>query len=61
MRDWLRTRWKRFLAFYRLDLKLVCEMSDDEHEYHDYMDDVACQPWHFVRLECARCGRRFYI
>jgi hypothetical protein len=54
-------QWRRFLAFWRLNLNAVCEMSDSEHEYHDYPDDEQGQPWHFIALTCKRCSREFYI
>lgn len=55
--------WKTFLAFYRLDLRLVCEMSKSKGkiDYHDYPDDIHGVPCHFTELECKRCGKKFTI
>ncbi len=30
-------------------------------DYHDYGDTEDKEPWHFVELECERCGKKFYI
>ena len=54
------------LAFFRLDLNAVCEMSrglglyDDFHDYPD-ADRPDLIPWHFTELTCKRCGKRFCI
>ena len=55
------TRW--FLAYFRLDLDAVCELSRGmgDHDYHDYVDDIHGQPDHFVHLTCIRCGKKFRI
>lgn len=55
--------WRRFLAFYRLDLDVVCEMSHGKGlvDYHDYPDDIHGKPYHFVTLTCKRCGKAFTI
>lgn len=55
-------RW--FLARFRLDLGLVCEMSRGRglhDDFHDYPDDILGEPWHFGELECRRCGKKFVI
>jgi hypothetical protein len=58
----MRQLWRRFLAYYRLDLTAVCEMSDDDHEYHDFPDDADFrQPVHGYSYTCERCGRKFII
>jgi hypothetical protein len=59
--SWAGRLWRRFLAFYRLDLAAVCEMSCGKRDYHDYPDDEHSEPWHFVELTCRRCGKKFYI
>ncbi len=54
-------RWIK--ARYRLDLKVVCEMSRGlgMNDYHDYPDSEYGEPWHFVTLKCKRCGKEFCI
>ena len=54
MLSYLRTSWKSFLAFWRLDLAAVCEMSKNGKQYHDYPDDPDGTPDHFVELTCER-------
>jgi hypothetical protein len=52
------------LAFFRLDLDAVCEMSRGKGEYddfHDYPDSIDGVPWHMATLTCKRCGKRFSI
>lgn len=53
-----------FLAFFRLDLNVVCEMSrgrDLYNDYHDYPDTEDGVPWHMTELKCNRCGKGFCI
>lgn len=59
----LRRLYRRFLAFWRLDLQVVCEESASmgDYDYHDYDDDVHHEPWHFIHLTCGRCGKKFMI
>lgn len=57
----LRTRWKIFLAYFRLSLDAVCEQSVDGRDYHDYHDDKYKHPTHFATLICERCGKAFTI
>ena len=60
----LRHAWRWFLARFRLNLQVVCEMSQGRgphDDYHDYPDDEHGQPSHFVLLKCKRCGKEFYI
>lgn len=59
----LRGLWHRFLAYFRLNKKLVCEMSRGmgDTDYHDYPDSIEGGPLHFTRLTCKRCGKRFTI
>ena len=60
----MRKLWRRFLAFWRLDLQVVCEESrglPPSGDYHDYPDDVIGTPAHFVVLKCKRCGKSFTI
>ena len=59
---------KRFIkwlkAYYRLDLKLVCELSEGRglwNDYHDYPDSIEPFPHHFYVHICKRCGKRFCI
>ena len=56
--------WRRFLAFFRLNLRIVCEESKERgphDDYHDYPDDEIGMPMHMVLLKCKRCGKDFYI
>lgn len=59
----MRMLWKRFKAFFRLDLAAVCEMSavPGGRDYHDFPDDEQGEPWHFIELKCSRCGKGFYL
>ncbi len=60
----LRKLYRWFLARFRLDLKVVCEESagkDSRRDFHDYPDSEHGQPWHFVEMKCAWCGKAFYI
>lgn len=53
--------WKRFKAYWRIDLKAVCEMSKDGRDYHDWPDSVEAFPFHMADLTCKRCGKKFGI
>lgn len=60
----LRRRWRRFLAYYRLDLRAVCEESAGllpGEGYHDYPDSTVGAPWHMYLHTCKRCGKKFTI
>lgn len=59
----LRRRWRTFLAWTRLDLDAVCDASlrCGLVDYHDYPDDWHGEPWHFVPLQCRRCGKVFVL
>lgn len=64
MRAWLYRRWRRFLAFYRLDMTAVCEESRGmgDVDYHDYPDDaLGSFMCHMVKLKCVRCGKEFTV
>lgn len=51
-----------FLAWFRLDLDMVCKLSHGRtRDFHDYPDDIIGEPWHFGPLTCKRCGKEFYI
>jgi hypothetical protein len=55
-------RW--FLAYFRLNKRIVCELSVGRGEFddfHDYPDSTTPVPWHFHRHRCVRCGKRFQI
>lgn len=58
-------RWRRrFLAYFRLDLEAVCEMSEGrlpESDYHDWKDSTLGAPWHMTTHYCKRCGKAFTI
>lgn len=55
--------WHYLLAFFRLSDDAVCRCSADAgpYDYHDYTDTILREPWHFVKMQCERCGKRFYI
>lgn len=56
--------WRRFLAYWRLDLDMVCEMSRGrlpEADYHDYPDSLLGEPIHMYVHHCRRCGKAFTI
>ena len=59
----IRKLWRRFLAHFRLDLRVVCEESVGlgSVDYHDYPDTKAGVPFHFTLLKCKRCGKEFCI
>ena len=57
----LKRFWRRFLAFHRLDLRAVCEMSCGKRDYHDYPDNDPPVPMHFHEMTCRRCGKKFTI
>lgn len=58
--------WRRFLAAFRLNKRLVCEMSvgrgpyDDYHDYYDGVDDDLGAVHEYL-YTCRRCGKEFYI
>lgn len=56
--------WKWFLAYFRLDLDAVCEMSRGRgrhNDYHDWPDSRTKAPWHGWTHVCERCGKKFTI
>lgn len=57
----MRRLWRMFLAWARLDLTAVCEMSEGMHEFHDYPDGTIKEPIHFHNYTCERCGKQFCI
>lgn len=59
----IRRAWRWFLAWTRIDLDLVCELSREKGyvDFHDYPDSVEGEPWHFIALTCKRCGKQFTI
>lgn len=60
----MRRFWRWFLAFFRLDMDAVCELSAGRglyDDYHDYPDDIFGEPYHFTTLQCVRCGKKFTI
>lgn len=53
-----------FIAFFRLNKRIVCEESVGRglhNDFHDYMDTEDQYPAHFTTLTCARCGKDFTI
>lgn len=59
----IRRLWRWFLARFRLDLDVVCDMSLGMGlvDYHDYPDSFDGEPDHFTTLTCRRCGKEFTI
>jgi hypothetical protein len=55
--------WRWFLAWTRLDLRVVCEESTVDHDYHAIPDDdgPAYQAEQGLPMRCRRCGKRFYL
>lgn len=58
-------RWnKKFKAFFHLNQSVICELSTDENNYHDYTDATEPDnksPMHFYEYTCRHCGKKFYI
>lgn len=52
---------RKLIAYFRLNMKVVCEESVNGHDFHDYPDSIAGEPWHFYEHECKRCGKKFHI
>jgi len=62
--NYLKRKWKLFLATFHLSDDAVCEMSEGRGIYncfHDYCDSVEKVPLHFHLYTCERCGKRFSI
>lgn len=59
----IRSLYRWFLARFRLNLDLVCELSQGKGlvDFHDYPDSTVPEPLHFYTHTCARCGKRFTI
>lgn len=56
--------FKFLLAYFRLNKRMVCEMSKDcaaDDDFHDYPDATLPYPLHFHTFCCARCGKEFTI
>jgi hypothetical protein len=56
--------WNWFLARFRLSESAICEMSKGRglhDDFHDYEDDLVGAPFHFVEMECKRCGKKFIM
>jgi hypothetical protein len=52
---------KRCIALWHLSDSVVCEMSTNGKDYHDYRDATLDDPLHFFTYVCKRCGKRFVI
>ena len=53
-----------YIALFHLNDKIVCEESErlkSVIDFHDYKDSIEGEPWHFVLLQCKRCGKYFRI
>lgn len=64
MREWFAKRYRRFMAWRRWDLDLVCSESerfDAYTDYHDYPDSTLPEPLHMFEHTCRRCGKKFFI
>lgn len=60
----MRRLWRLFLAYFRLDLGAVCEMSRGRgmsDDFHDYPDSWTPEPWHMYTHHCRRCQKAFLI
>jgi aminoglycoside phosphotransferase (APT) family kinase protein len=60
----LKRFWRWFLAYYRLNLTAVCEMSAGRAlhaDFHDWKDSALGHPWHMTTHYCKRCGKAFTI
>jgi len=53
--------FKTLIAFFRLNDKIICEMSNGKKDYHDYKDSTMEVSWHFYNHTCKRCGKQFTI
>ena len=62
MSDWLYKTWRTFLAFFRLNLSAVCEMSAGKgmYDYHYWTDGEWNTPLFFFPQVCRRCGKKFW-
>lgn len=51
------------IAIMRFNKRIVCEESTGQgpYDFHDYSDSIEGRPWHFVKLTCKRCGKKFII
>lgn len=60
---WWARLWRWALAYFHLNLKVVCEESASMGvaDYHDYTDTEDGQPCHMTTLRCKRCGKHFII
>ena len=50
-----------FLAYFRLNQKAVCAMSNTNVDYHDYPDATDPYPMHFHTYICRHCKAEFTI
>lgn len=59
----MKKMFRKFIAFFRLNKRIVCEESKGLGlvDYHDYPDDESGEPLHFINLKCKRCGKQFII
>ena len=64
MNDRVYRLYRRFLAYWRLDLQAVCEESRGRglhDDYHDYPDSTIDAPLHMYTHTCKRCHKEFSI
>ena len=61
--QWVRRKWRQFLARTRLSLRAVFEESAGmgDYDYHDLPDDENGKPWFFGEMRCKRCGKTFRV
>ena len=60
----MKRAWRLFLAYYRIDMAAVCEMSAGrlpELDFHNWKDSTDGAPWHMHLHTCRRCGKKFTI
>jgi hypothetical protein len=57
----IRRIFRKIVAFYRLNLTIVCEESKGMGlvDFHNYPDDAVGTPSHGLTLICKRCGKQF--
>ena len=67
MKNWIKRKWRRFLATFHLSDSAVCEESkgrlmwDCFHDYCDATEPENVWPSHFHVYTCRRCGKEFTI
>ncbi len=53
---------KYLIAYFRLNKRIVCEMSQNSRwDFHDYKDSKDKQPYHMMKIRCERCSKGFFL